>query len=156
ENAPFAPAQRAWLNGFLAGLYGGASAAGVSTATPPIADAEDLPWHDPALEPEERMRLAEGRPLPQRLMAAVGQLDCGRGGYLCGSYAEALAEGREAGTSLCIPGANPTARLLKQLRGETPAAVAAPVARTAPRPVGRPVRVLSAEPLTRTGSSKDV
>ena len=25
ENAPFSPAQRAWLNGFLAGLYGGAS-----------------------------------------------------------------------------------------------------------------------------------
>ena len=24
ENAPFSPAQRAWLNGFLAGLYGGA------------------------------------------------------------------------------------------------------------------------------------
>ncbi len=35
ENAPFSPAQRAWLNGFLAGLYGGAGGgAGMSVAGP--------------------------------------------------------------------------------------------------------------------------
>lgn len=175
DNAPFSPAQRAWLNGFLAGLYGGASVAvlngpgaGVSlAASPPPSEHEDFPWHDPALELAERMVLAEGRPLPQRLMAAMGQLDCGQCGYLCQSYAAALAGGRETSTSLCVPGAKPTARLLKQLLAETPvtaqarsalgavgasgAAVQAPA-----RPAGRQVRVLSATPLTKRESSKDV
>ena len=158
ENAPFSPSQRAWLNGFLAGLYGGASA-GLSTAAPPAPEPEDFPWHDPAMELTERMQLAEGRPLPQRLMAAMGQLDCGQCGYLCQSYATALAQGREASTSLCVPGAKPTARLLKQLMAEAPAVVATPVAApaaTPSRPSGRPVQVVSATPLTRAGSSKDV
>ncbi|HEY3848499.1 MAG TPA: sulfite reductase subunit alpha [Acetobacteraceae bacterium] len=154
ENAPFTPSQRAWLNGFLAGLYGGAGAAGMSAAPPPPAEPEDFPWHDPAMDVDDRMVLAEGRPLPQRLMAAMGQLDCGQCGYLCQSYADALAEGREASTSLCVPGAKPTARLLKQLMAEAPVA-AAPMAAPA-RPVGCAVRVASAAPLTQPGSSKDV
>jgi len=164
DNAPFSPAQRAWLNGFLAGLYGGASVAGpcdggagMSVAAPPAAEPEDFPWHDPAIELSERMTLAEGRPLPQRLMAAMGQLDCGQCGYLCHSYATALAEGREASASLCVPGAKPTARLLKQLLAEAPAVAAAPIPAAGPaRPVGRKLAVVSAEPLTKAGSSKDV
>ena len=95
ENAPFTPAQRAWLNGFLAGLCGGASAGGLSTAMQPPAEPEDFPWHDPAMELDERMRLAEGQPLRQRLMAAMGQLDCGQCGYLCQSYADGA--GRRTG-----------------------------------------------------------
>ena len=155
ENAPFTPAQRAWLNGYLAGLYGGSGAAGMSTVAPPGPEPEDFPWHDPALELDERMRLAEGRPLKRRLMAAMGQLDCGQCGYLCQSYAEALVEGRERSTSLCVPGAKPTARLLKQLLTEAPVAAApAPVAAPA-KPVGRPVHVTSAAALTRLGSTKD-
>jgi len=152
ENAPFSPAQRAWLNGFLAGLYGGAGAAGSPAA--PAAEPEVFPWHDPVMELDARMQSAEGRPLKQRLMAAMGQLDCGQCGYLCQSYAEALAEGREASTTLCVPGARPTAKLVKQLLAEAPpppAAVGAPA-----RPVGRAVHVASAMPLTRPGSSKDV
>jgi sulfite reductase (NADPH) flavoprotein alpha-component len=156
ENAPFTPSQRAWLNGFLAGLYGGTGTAGMSSAPPPAAEQEDFPWHDPALELDERMLLAEGRPMPQRLMAAMGQLDCGQCGYLCQSYAEALAAGREGSTSLCVPGAKPTARLLKRLMAEH-APVAAPAVAAAPaRPIGRPVQVVSAAALTRSGSSKDV
>jgi sulfite reductase (NADPH) flavoprotein alpha-component len=158
ETAPFSPSQRAWLNGFLAGLYGGASS-GMSTAAPPAAEPEDFPWHDPAMELTERMQLAEGRPLTQRLMAAMGQLDCGQCGYLCQSYATALAEGREGSTSLCVPGAKPTARLLKQLMADAPAVEVTPAATpatTPTRPTGRPVRIVSATPLTRTGSSKDV
>src|SRR5271155_4039869 len=92
ENAPFSPPQRAWLNGFLAGLYGGPATGGTSAAAVQPAEAEDFPWHDPAMELPERMTLAEGRPLAQKLMAAMGQLDCGQCGYLCQSYAEALAE----------------------------------------------------------------
>ena len=195
ENAPFSPAQRAWLNGFLAGIYGGAGAvglsvgagaagmsvevgaAGMSVGEPPAAEQADFPWHDPTMEQEERMALAEGRPLKQRLMAAMGQLDCGQCGYLCQSYAEALADGREASTSLCVPGAKPTARLVKQLLAGVQAAVApaAPAVPAAPampaavpgapavpaavlpaKPIGRAVRVASAAALTRPGSSKDV
>lgn len=160
DNAPFSPAQRAWLNGFLAGLYGGPNMPGLADAgmsvAAPAAEAEDYPWHDPALELTERMALAEGRSLPQRLMAAMGQLDCGQCGYLCDSYAAALAEGRETATALCVPGAKPTARLVKRLLAEHPSGAAAPVAATQAKPLGRKVRVLSAEPLTRSGSTKDV
>ena len=58
ENAPFSPQQRAWLNGFLAGLYGGASA-GVSIAPAPAPpESEEFPWHDPVLELPERLDVA--------------------------------------------------------------------------------------------------
>ncbi len=91
------------------------------------------------------------------MMAATAQLDCGQCGYLCQSYTEALAEGREASTSLCVPGGKATARLLKQFLAEAPAVVAPAVAATGPaKPSGRAVRVLSAQPLTGPGSAKDV
>ena len=101
--------------------------------------------------------MAEGRPLPQRLMAAMGQLDCGQCGYMCQTYAEALAEGREGSISLCVPGAKPTQLALKRLLAEAPALPAAPQTKPAPAvPVGREVRIAAADPLTGPGSSKDV
>jgi sulfite reductase (NADPH) flavoprotein alpha-component len=153
DDAPFTASQRAWLNGFLAGLFG--DGAGQSTAAA-IAEEEDLPWHDPALEMPERMALADGRPLKQRLMAAMAQLDCGQCGYLCQTYSEALAEGRETTLTLCVPGAKPTSRMLKQLLAEAPppAQIAAPAGPV--RPALLPVRVLGAAPLTKPGSAKDV
>jgi sulfite reductase (NADPH) flavoprotein alpha-component len=153
EDAPFSALQRAWLNGFLAGLFGGEAAQ--STAAP-VAEAPDYPWHDPALEMTERMELAAGRPLPQRLMAAMAQLDCGQCGYLCETYSQAIAEGREATLTLCVPGAKPTNRMLKQLLAETPPAAALATASGPARPVLLPVRVLSAETLTKPASAKDV
>jgi sulfite reductase (NADPH) flavoprotein alpha-component len=157
ENAPFSAAQRAWLNGFLAGLYG--SSAGMSVASP-IAQAEDFPWHDPALELDERMALAEGRPFERTLMAAMAQLDCGQCGYLCQTYAEALASGKETSPSLCVPGAKPTSKMVKALLAERPADAAPPVAEPTPAsvaaPSGMPVRVLGADRLTGAGSAKDV
>jgi sulfite reductase (NADPH) flavoprotein alpha-component len=158
ENAPFNAAQRAWLNGFLAGLYGGGTAAPAtnqSTAVP-YEKEEDYPWHDPAMEMPERMELAEGRPLKLRLMAAMAQLDCGQCGYLCQTYSEAITEGRETTLSLCVPGAKQTTRMLKQLLAGAPAP--APVAAPAgpARPALLPVRVLGADPLTKPGSAKDV
>jgi sulfite reductase (NADPH) flavoprotein alpha-component len=163
ENAPFSPSQRAWLNGFLAGLYGGATgaapSAGASVGTPPV-EVEEFPWHDPTLELEERLALAEGRPLKRRLMAAMAQLDCGQCGYLCQTYAEALAEGRETSFSLCVPGAKPTTKALKAIwaeAGGTSAVAAPPVAApTAEKHSGKPVRVTSAAKLTGEGSAKDV
>ena len=156
ENAPFNAAQRAWLNGFLAGLYGGAAQAGTSNAAAPV-EAEDFPWHDAALEMDERMTMAEGRPLKRRLMAAMAQLDCGQCGYLCQTYAEALAEGKEDSTSLCVPGAKATQKMLKSLLAEAPAAAPLAVAKpVAAEKKTAPVRVLSAAALTKPGSAKDV
>jgi sulfite reductase (NADPH) flavoprotein alpha-component len=154
ESAPFTAAQRAWLNGFLAGLYGGAAQS--SSAAPPApAPAEDFPWHDPALELDERLKLAEGRPLARKLMAAMAQLDCGQCGYVCQTYAEALASGAESSAALCVPGAKATQKALKALLAEKPAAAVAtpPVAAA---PAGRPVRFVAADRLTGTGSAKDV
>jgi sulfite reductase (NADPH) flavoprotein alpha-component len=153
ENAPFSSAQRAWLNGFLAGLYGGTTTP-VPAAVQPEPPAEEFPWHDPVLELPERQALAEGRPLPQQLMAAMGQLDCGQCGYMCQTYAQALADGREGSISLCVPGAKATQVALKRLMAEAaivPTAASAPVA-----PVGRDVRIVAAEPLTGQGSTKDI
>jgi sulfite reductase (NADPH) flavoprotein alpha-component len=154
DNAPFSAEQRAWLNGFLAGLYGGAGAStpmALSAAEP----EEDFPWHDPAMEMDERLQLAEGKPVKRQLMAAMAQLDCGQCGYQCQTYAEALAEGRESSTSLCVPGAKPTARMLKQLLASVPA-TAAPEPAKPVVPDGVPVQVVSAETLTGPDSAKDV
>ena len=156
ENAPFSEAQRAWLNGFLAGLYGAAPGNSPS-ALAPTEPEEEFPWHDPAMEIDERLSLADGKPVKRRLMAAMAQLDCGQCGYLCQTYAEALAEGRETTTTLCVPGAKLTARMVKQLLAEAPAVpAAAPAAPAKAEPEGVPVQVLSAEPLTEADSAKDV
>src|SRR5262249_34862674 len=142
DNSPFSPAQRAWLNGLLAGLLG-TDAAALATAgmetilaapAPPaqqaeLAPPEEFPWHDPAMPLEERMKLAEGRPLERRMMAAMGQLDCGQCGYLCQTYAEAVARGEEKSITRCVPGGKETARMLKELASSTSAgAVTAAVA----------------------------
>src|SRR5207237_4694588 len=89
---PFTESQRAWLNGFVAGLLGMERAQG--SPGPPAAAPqidEDFPWHDPTLALDERMKLAHGRSFERQLMAAMGQLDCGQCGYLCKTYAEAIA-----------------------------------------------------------------
>ncbi len=152
DSAPFTPEQRAWLNGFLAGLYGGAENASIPSAPPP--PAEDFPWHDPTLELEDRLALAEGRSLPRRLMAAMAQLDCGQCGYLCQSYAEALADGRETSTALCQPGGKVTRDAVKRLMADVKVAPAAAPAVAKPR--GETTRLLASERLTGKGSGKDV
>src|SRR5579883_396604 len=111
ENAPFTATQRAWLNGWLAAYLGPGEATPAAAATP----VEDFPWHDPALSLDERLRLAHGRPRARVLMAAMAQLDCGQCGYLCQTYAEALATGAEMSLTRCAPGGKETARALKEL-----------------------------------------
>jgi sulfite reductase (NADPH) flavoprotein alpha-component len=118
EIAPFTPAQRAWLNGLFAGMFAGRS----TTASPPAAVAptpveETFPWRDPALSMAQRLALAEDRPLERKLMAAMAQLDCGACGYLCKTYAEAVAGGEEKDLTKCAPGGKETARKLKELVG---------------------------------------
>ncbi len=134
ETAPFTDEQRAWLNGFVAGLLGAeralAGAATVPAATPAgPAAAETMPWHDPTLALEARIDLAAGRPLDLKLMAAMGQLDCGQCGYECRSYAAAIACGSDTDLGKCVLGGRATARKLKELvahaGGVRPAAAAA-------------------------------
>lgn len=161
-SAPFSPEQRAYLNGFFAGVFGldgGTDTRGAGTrgASPTVAVAmddhslnrvgsdsggndqiaapayspavlngvassqaeptadESRPWHDPALAIDERMELAKDRPLPQKMMAAMAQLDCGQCGYLCHSYAEAIFDGSEKSLRKCVPGGKETANKLKEL-----------------------------------------
>ena len=66
----------------------------------------------------DRMKLAEGRPLRRRMMAAMAQQDCGQCGYNCNDYSEAIASKSEARLNLCVPGGKETARMLKALNEE--------------------------------------
>ncbi|MGN6570955.1 MAG: sulfite reductase subunit alpha [Pseudolabrys sp.] len=165
ESAPFTVEQRTWLNGLFAGVFGlqesvtplsPADAAkllpglldGVPAAAPTEAD-DGAPWHDPAMVMADRMKLAEGRPLPRRMMAAMAQQDCGQCGYNCKDYADKLFDRSETRLNLCAPGGKDTARMLKQLYAELDGGVAAPAAVTeAP---AEPVRVAAAP----AGRSRD-
>lgn len=135
ENAPFTAPQRAWLNGFFAGMYGqpvGQSTAlscpASITAESPVAEDEDCPWHDSALPLSERLQLAEGKPLQQQLMAAMAQLDCGACGYLCHTYSAAIARGEEKDLTRCTPGGTATSKTLKRLLAIMPPQAEAPSA----------------------------
>ena len=137
DNAPFSPEQRAWLNGFFAGLLSLDGSPALSAAAPalgavpaigafpaaaadPLADGDDgeAPWHDPTIPLIERMKLAEARPLRRRLMAAMAQQDCGQCGYNCEDYANALFLENEKRLNLCVPGGKETQRMLKALHAE--------------------------------------
>ncbi|HET7594895.1 MAG TPA: sulfite reductase subunit alpha [Stellaceae bacterium] len=158
DNAPFTPAQRAWINGWLAGYLATDDAAASVAAPPPAVAAEEFPWHDATLALEERLHLADGRPKERRLMAAMAQLDCGQCGYLCQTYAEAIASGAETSLARCVPGGKETARALKELL-EAPASLpAAAIAAAAPATLPRrnvPGRFDGARRLNGDGSEKD-
>jgi len=163
DSAPFSDNQRAWLNGYLAGLFSADGLAGTAASATVPSEPEDFPWHDPALELDERLALAAGRPHERVLMAAMAQLDCGQCGYLCQSYAELIARGDEKDLTRCAPGGKATARKLKELLAETPALAAEPAASIAaspaPAPAGRisavPAPLLRCDRLNREGSVKD-
>jgi sulfite reductase (NADPH) flavoprotein alpha-component len=174
SGAPFSEAQRSWLNGFFAGLL-------TETVTPLSAeqgaavmkgpgDDGAAPWHDQAMPIADRMKLAEGRPLRRRMMAAMAQQDCGQCGYNCHDYSEAIASKAEGRLNLCVPGGKETARMLKALHEEldrAPAAAADPAATpAAPAAVsfvelGRsrdnpaPATFLSRRLLNKSGSEKE-
>src|SRR6185436_25930 len=130
--------QRLWLNGFFAGLLSAEAelgTAGPNGAAPAAGEVDGAPWHDASTPIEERMRLAEGRPLPRRLFAAMAQQDCGQCGYMCETYSKAIADGTETKLNLCVPGGKETSRMLKRLLEETPAAaVKAPAPAKAAEP----------------------
>lgn len=171
DNAPFSTAQRAWLNGFFAGLAGtGGVNATVVTETAPAAVEveEEFPWHEPTIALAERLKLAEGKPHERVLMAAMAQLDCGACGYMCKSYGEAIARGEEKDLTRCVPGGRETSKALKQLMASAPAARVVPVSevrikKAAPaatpatweRNNPYPARLVESRPLNGAGSAKD-
>jgi sulfite reductase (NADPH) flavoprotein alpha-component len=123
--APFSEAQRSWLNGFFAGLLTETGATPLSpeqgaNLLAPSGDGDDgeAPWHDQTMPIAQRMKLAEGRPLRRRMMAAMAQQDCGQCGYNCHDYSDAIASKSEARLNLCVPGGKETARMLKSLHEE--------------------------------------
>jgi sulfite reductase (NADPH) flavoprotein alpha-component len=173
--APFSEGQRSWLNGFLAGML---SLDGSTPLAPgqngavlaPTGDSDDgeAPWHDQTMPIADRMKLAEGRPLRRRMMAAMAQQDCGQCGYNCNDYSEAIVSKTEPRLNLCVPGGKETARMLKALNEElekAPAASPGPaVAAAAPAVVAKPGRsrdnpvpatFVSRRLLNKAGSEKE-
>src|SRR5947199_1192151 len=150
SSAPFSEAQRSWLNGFFAGLLSSdavqplPAGQGADLLQPPgDADDGDAPWHDQTMPIAERMKLADGRPLRRRMMAAMAQQDCGQCGYNCHDYSAAIASRTEPRLNLCVPGGKETARMLKALHEELDKA---PAVSTNPAPApANPVAALSAE-----------
>src|SRR5450759_1490688 len=117
ESAPFSPEQRTWLNGLFAGMISleesvtPLSNEQAAKLLPDLfdrgapAEADDgAPWHDPAMPLSDRMKLADGKPLPRRMMAAMAQQDCSQCGYNCKDYADALFTKKEERLNLCVPG----------------------------------------------------
>jgi sulfite reductase (NADPH) flavoprotein alpha-component len=184
ESAPFTIEQRTWLNGFFAGLLSldGISAlssaeaaalmndvGGSAKARGPLDDGDDgqTPWHDPAMPLPERMQLADTRPLRRRMMAAMGQQDCGQCGYNCEDYANAIVLKNEERLNLCVPGGKDTTRMLKTLYSEfgaipavakapatvTPSVADAPAAPTRDHPAE--ATFMSRTRLNKPGSQKE-
>src|SRR6202044_1945086 len=176
ETAPFSEAQRSWLNGFLVGLLSldgsvplspEQGAAVLQSATGDGDDGE-APWHDQTMPISDRMKLAEGRPMRRRMMAAMAQQDCGQCGYNCNDYSDAIATKAEGRLNLCVPGGKETARMLKTLyedldKASAPGAASTPAA-AAPTPIGElgrsrdnpaPATFLSRRLLNKDGSEKE-
>jgi sulfite reductase (NADPH) flavoprotein alpha-component len=160
ETAPFSEEQRAWLNGFFAGLVsldgfgitplsGEQAAALISGRSVAAADNDDdggAPWHDQTLSLAERMRIADGKPLRWRMMAAMAQQDCGQCGYDCKNYSGAIFSRKEERLNLCVPGGKETARMLKTLYEEF--ASAAPAVKPA-------AATVDTVPMAAPGCSRD-
>jgi sulfite reductase (NADPH) flavoprotein alpha-component len=117
---------------------------------------------------DERLAMTEDKPRSRQLMAAMAQLDCGACGYVCQTYAEAIAAGEEKDLTRCAPGGRETSKKLKQLvmipsddvtvRGavqtkSSTSASAKPQAAGPRHPVA--ARFLKNQPLNGRGSSKD-
>src|SRR6516225_9722706 len=132
------------VNGFFAG-YLGLDAGGITVVSPEQGaalfsgitsfaeaspDDNEAPWHDPAMSLPDRMKLAEGRPLRRRMMAAMGQQDCGQCGYNCQDYSDAIVLQKEERLNLCVPGGKETTRMLKALHQELGSTTATTPAKT--------------------------
>jgi len=141
DNAPFDEEQRAWLNGFLAGVLGLTASEPKPGAPPAAAGARR---EEPAAGLESGETVGK-QALELRLLSALARLDCGQCGYSCLGYAQALASRSEQDTTLCVPGGPGTRETLDALLAET-APAGSPAAGLAR--AGRPVRALAEAPLS--------
>jgi sulfite reductase (NADPH) flavoprotein alpha-component len=130
-------------------------------------ESEEFPWHDSSLPIVQRMDMAQGRPREKRLMAAMAQLNCGSCGYLCQTYAEAIASGEESNLTLCSPGGKETKQMIKKVLSEPAAengqadsprnghssATSSSVGWSRQNPFS--ARLIVAKALNRDGSAKD-
>jgi sulfite reductase (NADPH) flavoprotein alpha-component len=180
DNAPFTPEQRIWLSGLFAGLLGidqavtPLSPEQAAALVPELAGAPGsegkadeglVTWHDPGIAMDERMKLAEGRSLHMRLMAAMAQQDCGQCGSSCEEYSRQIFAHEEGRLNLCVPGGKDTSRMLKKLLEEAPDAAAASAPRAEAKPAAglpgcsrdNPVTAtfVSRTLLNRPGSAKE-
>ena len=162
ESAPFSAEQRTWLNGFFAGLVSlegavtplsAAESAALMPATAAIEDDDGAPWHDQTLPMAERMKLAEGRPLRRRMMAAMAQQDCGQCGYNCQDYSDALFSKKEERLNLCVPGGKETARMLKTLHQEF--GTSSPITTSGSKAPAVSASAVPAAPAAAPGHSRD-
>jgi sulfite reductase (NADPH) flavoprotein alpha-component len=164
ETAPFSEEQRVWLNGFFAGLVSldgfgvtplsGDQAAALIGGAPAKNDEDDdggAPWHDQTLPIADRMKLADGKPVRWKLMAAMAQQDCGQCGYDCKNYSGAIASGKEERLNLCVPGGKDTARMVKALAEELKSAQAVTPAAAKPAEAPAPAPAVQGE----AGRSRD-
>jgi sulfite reductase (NADPH) flavoprotein alpha-component len=165
ETAPFSEDQRAWLNGFFAGLIaldgsgitplsndqGAALMSGAASVKTDEEDDGGAPWHDQTLPLAERMKLADDKPLRWKMMAAMAQQDCGQCGYDCKNYSGAIVSGKEERLNLCVPGGKETARMVKKLHEELKSA---PVS-AAPQAAAEPAAALTPAIQAAPGTSRD-
>ncbi len=172
-SAPFTQEQRAWLNGFVAGMMGIQSSiektdfltsldlTSETICVPTPEEEEGFPWHDSSLPIIQRMNLAEGQPIERRLMAAMAQLNCGSCGYICQTYSEAIASGDETNLTLCSPGGKETKQMLKKLLKENgaPEARHSSSTKSASRDYTRSnpftAKLIESRPLNKESSAKD-
>ncbi|MBV9956462.1 MAG: sulfite reductase subunit alpha [Pseudolabrys sp.] len=180
DTAPFSEEQRAWLNGFFAGFVAldpkgvtplsneqaAALLPGIAGGVASEEDA-DTPWHDQTIPLAERMKLAEGRTVRMKLMAAMAQQDCGQCGYDCKTYSKAIFDHKEERLNLCVPGGKETARMVKALfdeigKDKTIAATPQPAAAVVPageagrsRDTPVPATFLRRIRLNKPGSEKE-
>jgi sulfite reductase (NADPH) flavoprotein alpha-component len=137
ENAPFTAEQRTWLSGLFAGLLGidqavtplspeqaAALVPGLVATAGGATDDGSVTWHDPGIPIDDRLKLAQGRSLHMRLMAAMAQQDCGQCGSSCEEYSRQIFAKEESRLNLCVPGGKDTSRTLKKLLEEAPGAAA--------------------------------
>jgi sulfite reductase (NADPH) flavoprotein alpha-component len=182
DTAPFSDEQRAWLNGFFAGLISldgsgitalsnDQAAALLGGGAPASNDDDDggAPWHDQTLPIADRIKMADDKPLRWKLMAAMAQQDCGQCGYDCKNYSGAIFEGKEQRLNLCVPGGKETTRMVKALHeqiGSAPKLAASPPLAAEAAPAALPpagtsrdnpalAKVQSRQRLNKAGSEKE-
>ncbi len=128
------------------------------------------PWHDSSIVLDERLRLADGRLLQRRLMAAIAQLNCGSARLrTAAAMPRRSSPVKRRASSSASPGNKETAKALEELvaldlGGAADAAPKTAAKPAAPAPAEKtwsrtnpfPARILEIRNLNGEGSAKHV